>query len=241
VAAAGAASGDYDASAEEYAAAVAERERGGPDGDRYGILPPLLDLLGDVRGCRVLDAGCGEGYLSRALAARGARVSGIDIAPRLIAAARARDPGGGIDYRVADLSRPVPGTAGRFDAVGSYLVLNDVQEYRGFAAGLAAAAKPGGRLVLALNNPYGGVIHRHVADYFDSGAVSPYRGLWAVGIKTYYYHRTLEDYLDAFLAAGLRLTKLADLPALAGERPPHAILPDGVRFPRFMLLAFSKP
>jgi 2-polyprenyl-3-methyl-5-hydroxy-6-metoxy-1,4-benzoquinol methylase len=236
-----AAASDYDPYADEYAAAVARREQGGVDGDSHGILPSMLELLGDVSGRRVLDAGCGEGYLSRVLAARGARVTGIDIAPRLIAAARARDPDGGIDYLVADLSRPVPQTAGRFDAVASYLVLNDVRDYQGFAAQLAAAARPGGRLVLAFNNPYCGVIHQHVTDYFDSGAVSPYRRLWAVGIKVYYYHRTLEDYLDAFLAAGLRLTKLADLEAMAGERPAHALLPDDVRFPRFMLLAFSKP
>lgn len=36
--------------------------------------PHLLALLGDVIGRRVLDAGCGEGYLARILAARGARV-----------------------------------------------------------------------------------------------------------------------------------------------------------------------
>jgi len=55
--------------------------------------------------------------------------------------------------RVADLGQPVPGIAGRFDAVASYLVLNDVRDYRGFAATLAASLKPGGRAVLALNNP----------------------------------------------------------------------------------------
>jgi 2-polyprenyl-3-methyl-5-hydroxy-6-metoxy-1,4-benzoquinol methylase len=235
-----AAASDYDPYADEYAALVAEREQGGVEGDSYGILPPMLELLGDVSGLRVLDAGCGSGYLSRVLAARGARVTGIDIAPRLVAAARARDPGGEIDYRVADLSQPVDGLTG-FDAVASYMVLNDVRDYRGFAAQLAAAAKPDGRLVLALNNPYGGVIHRHVTDYFDSGAVSRYRGFWAKGIKIYYYHRTLEDYLDAFLGAGLRLTKLADLRSLADQRPPHALLPDDVTFPRFMLLMFGKP
>jgi len=78
---------------------------------------------------------------------------------------------------VADLSQPLPELSGRFDAVASYLVLNDVEDYRGFAATLAAVLKPGGRLVLAFSNPYGAVIRKHVADYFDSDAVSPYRGL----------------------------------------------------------------
>jgi hypothetical protein len=142
---------------------------------------------------------------------------------------------------VADLSKPPPNAASSFDAAASYLVLNDAADYRGFAATLAAVLKPGGRLVLALNNPYSAVIDRHVTDYFDAGAVSPYRGLWEVGIKAYYHHRTLENYLDAFQAGGLRLTKLADIPALAGSHRPDAHLPPDARFPRFMLLAFSKP
>jgi len=235
------ASGDYDDYADEYAAYVAWREQAGPDADPFGLLLPLLDLLGDVNGRRVLDAGCGEGYLARWLAARGAHVTGIDLSARLIALARARDPGGSIDYQVADLSQPLPDAAERFDAAASYLVLNDVRDFRGFAATLAASLAPGGRLVLALNNPYSAVTDRHVTDYFDSGAVSRYRGLWEAGIRAHYHHRTLEDYLDAFHAGGLRLAKLADMPALADTHGPDAYLPPGGRFPRFMLLAFSKP
>jgi SAM-dependent methyltransferase len=235
------AAGDYDEHADQYAAYVAWREQAGPDADPFGLLSPLLDLLGDIAGSQVLDAGCGEGYLARALAARGARVTGIDLSPRLIELARVRDPGGSIDYRVADLSHPLPAAAGRFDAAGSYLVLNDVPDYCGFTATLAASLKPGGRLVLALNNPYSAVTDRHVTDYFDSGAVSPYRGLLESGIQAYCHHRTLENYLDAFHAAGLRLAKLIDVPALADAHRPDAYLPSGGRFPRFMLLAFSKP
>lgn len=233
--------GDYDAYAEEYAASVAWREQGAADGDAYGILPHLLDLLGDIGGRRVLDAGCGDGYLARVLARRGASVTGIDLSPRLIELARSKDPDGEIDYRVADLSQSLAGENGCFDVVASYLVLNDVRDYRGFTATLADVLRPGGRLALAMNNPYNAVIRKSVADYFDSEAASPYRGLWEAGIRTYYYHRTLEDYLDAFIAAGLHLAKLADVPAMASVHEPGTILPEGDRFPRFMLLAFTKP
>jgi hypothetical protein len=116
-----------------------------------------------------------------------------------------------------------------------------VNNYRGFAATLAAALKPGGRLLVAFNNPYSAVVDRHVTDYFHTGAVSPYRGLWEVGIRTYYHHRTLENYLDAFMVEGLHLIKLVDIPALADSHRPDANLPDGARFPRFMILAFIKP
>ena len=230
---------DYDSYADEVARYTAAREARGVAGD--GLLRELLELLGDVSGLLVLDAACGDGYLTRVLADRGARVTGIDIGPRLIERASRRDPDGSIDYRVADLSKGLPGEHASFDAVVSFLALNDVIEYRGFIATIASVLRPGGRLVVAFNSPYGSVVRGNVPDYFNTGATSPYRGLWAAGIKTYLQHRTLEDYLDAFIAAGLQLTKLTDSRDHCFDPQPESILPDGFRFPRFLLLAFTKP
>jgi 2-polyprenyl-3-methyl-5-hydroxy-6-metoxy-1,4-benzoquinol methylase len=94
------AGGDYDAYESEYAPSVASRELDGAENDPHGILPSMLDLLGDLRNQRALDAGCGEGYLARVLAGRGARITGMDISPRLIEQARGKSPGGGIHYQV---------------------------------------------------------------------------------------------------------------------------------------------
>jgi len=72
----------WDDHAAAYADAVARRERALAPG--VGMDPPLarlLELLGTVRDQAVLDAGCGEGFLARILAARGALVTGIDLAP----------------------------------------------------------------------------------------------------------------------------------------------------------------
>ena len=57
-----------------------------PEGDfvkQHLLNPHVLRLLGDVRGRRILDAGAGQGYFSRMLAARGARV----VAPPMSSAA----------------------------------------------------------------------------------------------------------------------------------------------------------
>ena len=76
----------------------------------------LLGLLPeDLRGARVLDAGCGAGDLSVALAARGAEVVGVDLAPAMLKVAAERAPkGAGIDFRAGDMLDP---DLGRFDHV----------------------------------------------------------------------------------------------------------------------------
>ena len=53
----------------------------GDEGDltrKYLLNPAIFALLGDVRGKIILDAGCGQGYLCRLLAKKGAHVTGIE-------------------------------------------------------------------------------------------------------------------------------------------------------------------
>jgi magnesium-protoporphyrin O-methyltransferase len=72
----------------------------------------------DLRGLRILDAGCGTGMLAVEAAKRGAEVVAIDVAPTLISLARERAPKdlgeGSIDFRVGDMLAP---SLGRFDYV----------------------------------------------------------------------------------------------------------------------------
>jgi magnesium-protoporphyrin O-methyltransferase len=59
---------------------------------------------------QVLEIGCGTGALARELASkRGAKVTAIDVAPRMIDIARVRTPASlGIEYRVADIMALLP-------------------------------------------------------------------------------------------------------------------------------------
>lgn len=67
-------------------------------------------LPADLRGQRVLDAGCGTGALAVAAARRGAEVVAIDLSPTLVSLARERAPAipgpGAIDFRVSDMLEP---------------------------------------------------------------------------------------------------------------------------------------
>ena len=84
-------------------------EQFGESGDttrQYLLNPALWHLLGEVGGLRILDAGCGQGYLSRLLAQRGALVTGLEPAQPWYAYAlqRERDAPLGVRYLAEDLS-----------------------------------------------------------------------------------------------------------------------------------------
>jgi magnesium-protoporphyrin O-methyltransferase len=89
--------------------------RAGRDEMRSKLLSWLPD---DLRGLRILDAGCGTGALAVEAARRGAHVVAIDLSPTLVDLARERLPhdlgDGRIDFHVGDLLDP---SLGRFDHV----------------------------------------------------------------------------------------------------------------------------
>jgi SAM-dependent methyltransferase len=206
------------------------------------IMPWLLEVIGDVSGLRMLDAGCGEGYVARILSKQGAKVTAIDIAEGLVKVAQAKDLEGLIDYQVANLSEPLPGYTQHFDLIVSNLVLNDVYDYQGFITTLGEVVKPQGRVVLSMNNPYSYVVRKHITDYFDTGKAFPYRGMVSEGVKVHFYQRTLEQYLNAFFKVGFQLAQLIDVPTPERflNNKVDKLLPPGYQFPYFMILSFIK-
>lgn len=102
---------------------------------------PVVEWLAPVAGERILDLGCGDGALTEKLAALGCRVVGVDAAPDMVAAAKAR----GLDARVmsgTDLSFD-----SEFDAVFTNAVLHWIKDADAVIAGAARALKKGGRFV----------------------------------------------------------------------------------------------
>ena len=72
------------------------------EGDRSRRIllnPAIFSLLGHVEGTEILDAGCGEGYLSRLLERKGAHVTAVDYSTEMLKLAEAKAPeSSGIHY-----------------------------------------------------------------------------------------------------------------------------------------------
>jgi 2-polyprenyl-3-methyl-5-hydroxy-6-metoxy-1,4-benzoquinol methylase len=122
---------------------------------RLQVFPTLLELLGDVHGRRILDAGCGEGSFARLLAAHGAQVCGVDFS-RIIESAVAeelREPRG-IRYLRTDIAR-LPGLAlGRgFDHIVCNLMLHCCSDIAPILDALHSQLRPGGSMVVADLHP----------------------------------------------------------------------------------------
>ena len=103
-----------------------------------------------LEGKTALDVGCGAGLLAEPLARLGARVTGIDAAPEVIAVARdhAASMGLEIDYRVSAVEK----TEGQFDLVTSMEVIEHVADPAAFVKSLAKRLAPDGLLILSTPN-----------------------------------------------------------------------------------------
>jgi 2-polyprenyl-3-methyl-5-hydroxy-6-metoxy-1,4-benzoquinol methylase len=219
----------YDQLAEQYEAYISGRNENDLSGDPCAAA--FFGVIGKVGGLRVLDAGCGEGFVARALASKGAIVTGVDVSPKLVEKAQLKNKGS-IEYFVADLSEPLPHFAEHFDLVASFFVLNDVPDYQGFISTLGSVTKPGGRAVLLLNNPYSAVLRKKADTYFESGTSRRY----FVGV--YHYHQTMGEYIKAFSACGFLLRTLLE-PA-PGPNEPEERRTGWVQVPFIIVLEFVK-
>jgi len=194
--------------------------------------PAFLEFAGDLHGKTVLDAGCGEGHNTRMFARRGARITGVDLSAKMIEFARAeeiREPLG-IRYQRASYTNLADFNANSFDAVISTMALMDGPDFHGAMREIARVLRPGGTLVYSILHPCfatkgwgwitdasGIAIKFTVADYFNDEA---WIDRWKFGhapnaeqVEKFAiprFDRTLSDYINPVIAAGLRLEEIRE-------------------------------
>ena len=113
-----------------------------------------IDSTAGLEGSRVLDVGCGGGILAEGMAARGALVTGIDLAEKPLAVARLHlmESGLSVDYRLVSaeaLAREMPGT---FDVVTCMELLEHVPDPAATVRACGELARPGGHVFFATIN-----------------------------------------------------------------------------------------
>jgi SAM-dependent methyltransferase len=196
--------------------------------------PAFLEMLTDVDGLLGLDIGCGEGYNTRLLAQRGARMMALDISQVFVGHARGwedQQPQG-IGYHVASAVE-LPFAAGTFDFATGFMSFMDIPETGRVLGEAHRVLKPGGFLQFSISHPCFDTPHRRnlrneegltyaieVGEYFRNrqgdvvewlyGAAPPEIKAGLPAFKVPRFSRTLSQWLNLLIETGFLLERVEE-------------------------------
>ncbi|HEU4556609.1 MAG TPA: class I SAM-dependent methyltransferase [Longimicrobium sp.] len=227
----------YDSIADAYAASI--------DESPYNALyerPAVLGLMPSVGGKRILEAGCGAGWYTEQLLARGARVTAIDESAAMVEHARRRIAAlphaarERAEVRVADLREPLSFAADASqDGIVSALVLHYLRDWGPVMAEFRRVLAPGGWLLFSTHHPGADASRLPEGEnYFD---VVQQEDHWKrVGVVRF-YRRPLMAISDALAGAGFGIERIVEPRPGDDFRQAHpAAYARLIRQPEFLLV-----
>lgn len=147
----------------------AHSEKAGSYNDLFTVISdrataPLLDAARVGQGTRLLDVACGPGRMTGAGADRGARATGVDLAPAMVELARHQYPD--IEFREASADA-LPFADASFDAIVCAFGLGHFPDAESVIAEFGRVLAPGGRVALSwwegfTRNRINGVFHEAI-------------------------------------------------------------------------------
>lgn len=187
----------------------------------YGPWAPLendLRLLGDVRGLRILEVGCGGGQCSIAFARQGATVAGLDLSDAQLGHARALAAQEGVAVEFVQGSAEDLGAfaSGAWDVVFSAYAFQYVAVMPRCLGECARVLRPGGRLAFSLDHPFRDCFFDQEDDdntiyasrsYFDR---TPMRWKFFDEEPMVSHHHTIAQWVEMLAAAGFTLRRLLE-------------------------------
>ena len=197
--------------------------------------PFLRSLLPPVDGIDVLDAGCAAGHHSEWLADHGARVTAIDISPRMVERTRERlgDRGRAV---VHDLRQPLGFLSDdSIDLVLCSLTIHYLDDLPPPLREFRRVLRPDGSLVLSTHHPFIDWRWAGYGGYYETGVVED---RWDVfGATVRFRRRTMEELMRALEDAGFVVRRYREPrpdPEAVAAHPPGD--PDWPNQPTFLFL-----
>lgn len=171
----------------------------------------ILRLLKSDKKLRILDAGCGEGYLARTLAKLGHKVWAIDFCPSLIKAAEKLEKKEllGIKYLLEDF-REIHLPTSFFDVIVSHQTINEVENPQKALKEFYRILKKRGRVILLFLHPcfevepsfYFHKLKIKKTYYLVSGIKSP---------SSYFYlHLPLSGWIELLNKTGFLIKRISE-------------------------------
>jgi len=198
---------------------------------------------------KVLDLGCGDGQIARALAAQGSDVLGVD--PTQLHIDIAIERGGGPRYLLGGAT-DIPADDNSFDAVVACLVFEHIDQMDEAMTEVARVLKPQGQFSFFLNHP---LLQTPGSGWIDDHIIDPPEQYWRIGpylvetesieevekdVYIRFIHRPLSRYVNALIANGMTLERMVEPSPPAGflARAPEYALAHTV--PRLLYLRATK-
>ncbi|MFH1802027.1 MAG: class I SAM-dependent methyltransferase [archaeon] len=184
-------------------------------------MPTMLELLGRIKGKKILDFGCGSGIYAEILTKKGAKVKGFDISKQMLAIAKQKNPE--LDLRHGS-GYKIPFKE-KFDIVISSLVVHYLNDWNKMLKEIKRVLKRGGLFILSTGNPVTEIAdtmkvkdkkYKVVGDYFKERTIS---ANWenvkcADGkiktVKIRSHHITYETLLNTLIKNGFEIMQYKD-------------------------------
>lgn len=174
-------------------------------------MPTTLKLLGNVKGKKILDFGCGTGIYAKVLTKKGAIVKGFDISPKMLEIAKKENPN--LDLKRAS-GYKIPFKE-KFDIVLASLVIGYLENWKKVFKQVSKVLKKKGIFVFSIGNPVSectetkkikGVKVKVFEDYFKE---KKFYNKWK-NIDMPFYHKTYETIIKTILKNGFEIIDYAD-------------------------------
>lgn len=195
----------YEDMAESYNSMIEHKPH-----NAYYDRPNTLGLIPEVKGKSILDAACGPGKYAEILISQGAKVTGFDISPRMVAFAKERNKDSGTFF-VYDLANPLEVLDNdSFDIVLCALALHYLQDWNSTIKEFYRVLKPAGHLVISIEHPFFEFNFFKSTQYFD---VEPVKCTWSSfgkPIEVNSYRRPLHACIAPLTDHGFYIDKLIE-------------------------------
>jgi ubiquinone/menaquinone biosynthesis C-methylase UbiE len=175
-------------------------------------MPTTLKLLGNVKGKKILDWGCGTGIYAKILSKKGAKVNGIDISEKEIEIAKRENPS--VEFKVANAQK-LPYKNSEFDIVLAALALSYTKDWNSLLKEINRVLKPKGIFVFSEGNPVTDCIRLKgnkkieiSRGYFDEK--TKIRTPWWNNVVMPWYHKTFGTIVKLLKKNGFKLDDFED-------------------------------